>query len=84
MEQPFGSERSSGRHPAVLLTVVGINFHPEEVMPGDPLHGTFPSRPQRQHEEGPEVPDQVSPRDPAQLRDLGLLADEQPATDAEA
>jgi hypothetical protein len=30
------------------------------------------------------VPDEVSPRDPAQLRDLGLLVDEQPAADVEA
>ena len=30
------------------------------------------------------MPDQVSPRDLAQLRDLGLLVDEQPAADAEA
>jgi len=28
--------------------------------------------------------DQASPQDPAQLRDLGLLVDEQPAADAEA
>jgi hypothetical protein len=39
---------------------------------------------QRQHEEGPEMPDQVSPRDLAQLRDLGLLVDEQPAAEVEA
>jgi hypothetical protein len=30
------------------------------------------------------VPDQVSPGDPALLRDLGLLVDEQPAAEVEA
>jgi hypothetical protein len=30
------------------------------------------------------MPDQVSPPDPAQPRDLGLLVDEQPAATAEA
>ena len=30
------------------------------------------------------MPDQVSPRDPAQPRHLGLLVDEQPAADVEA
>jgi hypothetical protein len=30
------------------------------------------------------MPDQVSPQDRAQLRDLGLLVDEQPAATAEA
>jgi hypothetical protein len=39
---------------------------------------------QRQHEEGPSMSDQASPRDPAQPRDFGLLVDEQPAADAEA
>jgi hypothetical protein len=32
----------------------------------------------------PELSYQVSPKDSAQLRDLGLLVDEQPAADVEA
>jgi hypothetical protein len=42
MEQPFGSERSSGRHPAVLLTVVGTQLSSRRGDAGRPTPWNLP------------------------------------------